>query len=147
MSIENLRAAGAVEERGSFTLDTSGLVDDPEGWGILEWSDLSPFAQGYVEALFESVVPVRDDGATVERCVWEVAGFRHLSPEAVEMILRDCELWEQTRAPCAIEADADDGRELWRHRQANESAYLFPPYRIFLSDEGKVCLEEVPRTS
>ena len=44
-----------------FTLDTSGEVTilRPNFWGdgdrVVRWSDLSPFAQGYVEALFASL--------------------------------------------------------------------------------------------
>lgn len=43
-----------------FTLDTSGVVWAPvrnDVQNVFAWSDLSPFEQGYVEALFASLTP------------------------------------------------------------------------------------------
>lgn len=54
------QAASGVREP-AFTLDTSGAVMCPSGSSTMpftafRWPDLSPFAQGYVEAMFASLI-------------------------------------------------------------------------------------------
>lgn len=149
---------------GAFTLDTGGEVttqDRPEAYGgVYCWSDLSPFAQGYVEALFASFErwPSTTFGDAKYPALPNVSGhgvtiglgFSDLSPEALALIIRDCEralrtsLWGNS---------VRDGRLFWSERteelfsgfwggqQTLLCETLFPPLRPFLNEDGKVCLE------
>jgi hypothetical protein len=125
-----------------FTLDTSGDVTfpaiiemtvEPDGIALsYRWSDLSPFAQGYVEAMFASHRLVREDR--------NYAGFSDLAPETLALILRDCEV-----AGWGYQDRADIGREVWQARQRGEyrdRPRPFPPQTPYLADDGKVCLRE-----
>lgn len=69
-------------------------------------------------------------------------GFSDLSPEALALILRDCEAYEASGRVVGLwRGDADQGAHFWRWRsQAADAA--FPPLTPYLSDEGKVCLRE-----
>ncbi len=120
----------------TFTLDTSGAVAATDG-GVYYFAELSPFAQGYVEAMFEAL---RDKHSfRTQPLVREAIakyGFSDLAPETLAAILRDCE---------AIQADMDQDREqgfhAWRVRQAGRWPD-FPPLTPYLSDDGKVRLRE-----
>lgn len=119
-----------------FTLDTSGAVygQSPQ-WGgtCIFWSDLSPFAQGYVEAmLIESARGWTDTGKLV-------VSFSELHPEALDMILRDCEVLAR-RVGYMAKADAEMGALVWAQRQDGKIS-AFPPLRVYLDDGGKVRLE------
>lgn len=142
----------------TFTLDTSGRVNitsDPAK-GFIRWDDLSPFAQGYVEALFASlrrwngrpVLPVPGPEGSSSSLI-EVA-FCDLHPEALAMILRDCEALTQEFPTMAL--THNDGFVFWHSRQSGfrpgadafHGASLkvaFPPLRVSLDDAGKVRLE------
>lgn len=101
------------------TIDTSGSVDGRA------WSDLSPFAQGYIAAALESI---------------GVPEWSRLAPEALALILSDCET-----APAIYRAKwpdmADAGRALWRDRQQGIlSIFGIPPLRVYLDDAGNVRL-------
>lgn len=164
-----------------FTLDTSGYVylpgpEDAERHCV--WEDLSPFAQGYVEALLRSMEPEPGQwfympsagvhvGATflrfgtvngVENKAWAIVHLdqggkrcagptRHeltrkltprlsdLHPEALAMILRDCEAL-LADLPHARNA-AHDGMTAWDIRQ--HGGYReFRPLVVSLDDAGKV---------
>lgn len=155
----------------AFTLDTSGVVmvphdsDANSDASLYRWTDLTPFQQGYVEALFASNDPMR----------WESTGspahtvkpaFDRLSPEALSLILRDCEAFQATEAfrhwvgdwvgKSGLPEPQDVGRDFWRYRtnrdltpdRHNYGGYLgqriaeasrtFPPLTVTLSDKGKV---------
>lgn len=124
MGAEHSRAAGR---------DLAGI-----NW---RWSDFSLFEQGYVEALLTDLDRARM--ASYRAAAWGSKGrsvpirpaFSWLSPEALAMILVDCE--------CAQHPDwtysAHDGWHLWSDRQAGKWATL-PPLRVSLSDDGKVHL-------
>lgn len=134
----------------TFTLDTSGVVacfptlrSSWQGAEHLSWSDLSPFAQGYVEALFaeltrDMVRPLEGRGAG-----WGLPAFSDLSPEALAMILGDCEAYRaerDERGPYpAAHWTAERGGDFWGSRQCG-TWINFPPYTVSLGDDGKVRL-------
>lgn len=135
----------------TFTLDTSGAVCAPlseRGWaewsGVLDvgeakrWSDLDPFPQGCIEALFASLPTlcetcqgngevVTDWGtylkppegaeadagtATCAACDGQgrtTYAFSDLAPEALALILKDCAAWRAEFSGDACERSA--GRE------------------------------------
>lgn len=129
------------------TLDTSGVVKFEGGTlGVLSWEGLGqiggPFAQGYVEALFASIGCLlpweRHDGHSEPQYV----GFSDLAPEALAMILRDCEAFCSAFGRDA--RIAPQGKAFWMQRQdggwSNQTP-SFPPLRVYLNDAGKVMLE------
>lgn len=133
-----------------FQLETSG---DVRNLAILPfarviWGDLSPFAQGYVEALIQCADAERRAARPFGQYLR--LGFSDLSPEALAMILRDCEAMAG-RFP-AMRFTANDGFAFWGSRKAGfrtgadafHGATLngpFPPLRVYLDDAGKVRLE------
>jgi hypothetical protein len=120
-----------------FTLDTSGAVRlrrDKIRLNTL-WSDLDPFTQGYVEALFAS--EIEDDiGAKVSFA--RLYGFSDLAPEALAIILADCAEFSANPIYRDVELTAEHGRLFWRLRQAG--CPDFPPLTVSLGDDGKVRL-------
>lgn len=135
-----------------FELDTSGVVAfshemaTRNGWRIhTRWTDLDPFTQGYIEALFvgsfrdgtHAVLPSHMQGDSVR--MWRV-GFSDLSPEALALILRDCEAYRRQYV-----LPWYDGAEFWRGRQSGEiPARFFPPLSVTLGDDGKVRVSPLP---
>lgn len=136
----------------TFTLDASGVIsipnDDPYGptYVVYTWSSLSPFAQGYVEALFGDLngrrIRATSDGLNPYR-------FSDLSPEALAMILADC---ERRLRHCPSEGSdpgpsfartgevpRECGRRFWKWRQQGNTKN-FPPLTPYLADDGKVHL-------
>lgn len=114
-----------------FTLDTAGAVhgvvaSDGDLAAYL-WPDLSPFMQGYVEAL------LRATGSA----------FSDLSPEALALILRDCEANREALAAIGIHGPgtAQSGADFWRLRNTCKMT-TFPPLVPFLADDGRVHLRE-----
>jgi hypothetical protein len=140
-------------------LDTSGRVaGDIDGLAVwYEFEDLSPSAQGYVEALFASAWADEDEliadligafdgpaGMFDER---DERGpqFTDLSPEALTMILRICGPDAEgyvgpTSATMGYANNVEDGARFWKDQQAGVWA-SYRPLRVFLNDAGKVCLE------
>lgn len=127
-----------------FTLDTSGAVYLPiagiAGTNKVAWSDLSPFAQGYIEALFASVAGAFDEGRVWRRPV----AFRDLAPETLACIIADCEAFQKPAIGAAdwIVFNRATGGDFWRDRQAHQltahSTRQFPPLTVTLGDDGKV---------
>jgi len=129
-----------------FQLDTSGYVQCPapdqkpnESTGCWFWSDLTPFAQGYVEALFSSaehpgyldVEPGNCDAGHMQ------VGFRHLAPETLARVIADCE--RQSEVYTDRNPDRVDGGVFWSGRQHNVLVGRgFPPLIVTLGDDGKV---------
>lgn len=118
-------------------LDTSGKV--PHRDDRLEpycWNDLSPFQQGYVEGFA---------AWCRENCIAaSLRNFRfdRLSPEALVAIRNRCDFrLKATKLPVGY--TAEDGRLFWEEQQRGELSY-FPPYRVFLSEDGKVSLAQKP---
>jgi hypothetical protein len=128
----------------AFTLDTSGTVirlsqlqpDLPVG--VWRWSDLTPFEQGYIEALFASIADLGPDfWANDDKAGYPDFNFGILSPSALDLIRRDCERGQMHYTA----SDEFEGGEFWRDRQRGIFKIL-PPLTVSLGDDGKVYLRE-----
>ncbi len=99
----------------------------------MHWSDITPFAQGYVEALFESLSPAFRSGPKSSQF-----GFSDLSPEALGMILKDCEAHEKAYPLQAHDPRRHNrGLNFWRNRQAGMWTNSgFPPLTSYLGATG-----------
>lgn len=156
-----------------FKLDTSGRV--PVAYPYLghdwTWEVLTPFQQGYVEAMFASArfvvveCSICDWDAEIARPLanWpklscpncggitdEVfgslcsKGFSDIAPETLARIIADCKAYQRPE----ITYTADEGRGFWEWRQMGEGVdyeYAFPPLTPYLGDDGKVYLREAPQ--
>lgn len=141
---------------GGFKLDTSGEVGImPAGrWNerFMRWSDLSPFAQGYIEAALTSygdVLEMRPRGAGESPMLRSMiiahrpARFSDLAPATLAAMLEDCERWK-----CQFPAVGaqEDGMAFWVLRNAQfVKRSAFPPVALFLADDGKIRQREVGR--
>lgn len=115
-----------------FQLDTSGAVDGKR------WSDLSPFTQGYIEALF-AMLSVDLGFAGEWTAHLALAGqaqrepaFSDLARETLARIIADC---AAMRAK-GLRDTQEVGRSAWEVRQMG--ATDFPPQTVQLDDDGKV---------
>lgn len=139
-----------------MSFDRSGVVRLPQTvpptgtWSRARtWEDLTPFAQGYVEALFTSLRK-GDIGHWPDALARKI-GFKDLAPEALAMILRDCknaEGWLCQGNMAARGLIASEGGRFWSERQRGEwmdkPEYVrYAPLRIYLNDAGKVMLAEI----
>jgi hypothetical protein len=119
--------------RSGFTLDTSGAVVDarPAYQPRLLWKHLSPFTQGYIEALIQDIEwpdPAEGFGPSSA-----IVRFSDLAPEALALILKDC-------ADVRRRHDRlTDGGAFWRERKTQDWPQ-FPPLTPYLSGDGKVHL-------
>mgnify|MGYP003578430623 CR=1 FL=1 len=106
---------------------------------LFGWSDLSPFTQGYIEALFAtfSAEFQKEWGASNLQ-----VRFSDLAPETLAGIIADCEAAATARGSDGYEAT---GREFWMVRQAGLIAD-FPPLTIHLGDDGKVRFADPARS-
>jgi hypothetical protein len=133
----------------TFTLDTSGVVEGPistpdgQRYDAIGWAFLTPFQQGYVEALFASlphgprlIHPSHGAGVYVR--------FQDLSSETLATILRDCEAYCAGHHRQNCHKSEVEGGSFWRTRQA--AGYVrdgrFPPLTPYLGDDGRVYLRE-----
>lgn len=124
-----------------FKFDTSGSVlvkrfsEVPSDYVF--WSDLSPFAQGYVEAMLrgqnERIAKVLKPGLN-----FRLLAFSDLAPETLARIMEDCELYCKNRF--SEQQPASVGRMFWAIRQNNELSQLWPLI-VSLGDDGKVYLK------
>lgn len=141
----------------TFTLDTSGgvarpLTEDGYADGWLYWSDLSPFAQGYIEAALLSAsldtAHTRDceyvtsEGPAGCTCPAGRFGYRRpirfdwLAPETLASMLADC-AFPDHRREWENGLRREDGAAFWRNRQAGQWPSL-SPVTLILADDGKV---------
>lgn len=127
-----------------FQLDTSGSVahlapnGDPVIVGGIRWSDLTPFAQGYIAALFQHRHLERDEDQPV------TTGFSDLAPATLARIIGDCETGLADPL-CAFMNHPESGAMFWRDRQANQLNGMhphFPPLTPYLGDDGLIYLRE-----
>lgn len=142
----------------TFQLDTSGAVIGAVSWNSQEgqlarhreimhrrphgetiWSDLSPFTQGYIEALFASkpLMELPQNGDDRPR---PAPGFRHLASETLARIIADCAAMEANKGK---PGSREDGADCWAGRQEGRkpgdfSPHPFPPLTVQLGDDGKV---------
>ena len=136
----------------TFQLDTSGRVDNlGNGRRIprrvsLVWSDLSPFAQGYIEALFADLPGLDDQGRMIPRHPdvvpgVHVMGFSDLAPETLARIIADCEFYQNHNpalwSRVSDKRARDFGRDFWRLRQ-NGNLPQQSPLTVQLGVDGKV---------
>lgn len=132
-------------KRGGFTLDTSGFVWLQHGQlANTYWEDLTPFQQGYVEALLASISEL-PSGINPPAGEWRPFAFSDLAPEALAMILRDCErIHGRARGALTngLARPTDPGGAFWRLRQRGIYGDDFPPLTPSLSDDGRVHLRE-----
>lgn len=128
-----------------FKLDTSGEVrvytnvGEPGGTRKRDWrwSDLDPFTQGYIEAVFASTTG-RTAGVTFEAFRdrgYKPVGFSHLAPETLVRIMEDCAAFRAWKPD--VEMTAKDGAWFWNHRQAIGWPD-FPSLTVYLGDDGLV---------
>lgn len=129
-----------------FKLDTSGRVDGQVPHllrlrcqsfdSFILWSDLSPFLQGYTEALCAGIFDPVFWALTPKRA----PAFSSLAPEALLRIIDDCNAFVSHPYSALCQYPAA-GRGFWSSRQAGTRPE-FPPLQAVLNDDGKVCLEE-----
>jgi hypothetical protein len=129
---------------GDFKLDTSGRVPVAVSGGhtLAEWPDLSPFVQGYVEALLKGLYRQEQDAAAAKLGRAPMPAFarycfRHLAPETLAPIIEDCERADHLRPGASTAGDTASGEQLWTLRQAGKLD-RFPPQTLYLCDDGKV---------
>lgn len=122
----------------TFTLDTSGAIfvtahpKEGERYGY-RWSDLpNDFVRGYVGAIFAEMHRADPDEPDI-RLTLRWTRFSDLHPEALALILRDCEAWQEKYPKSGF-----GGGLMWAYRQSG-AAPSFPPLTISL-EEGKVML-------
>lgn len=123
----------------TFQLDTSGVVftarpipDQPRP--RTAWSDLSPFVQGYIEAMAKAWF---DEGAASDTAPIMDMRFSDLAPATLARIIEDCERFHgpDYNVPPSVEK----GRNFWIDRQNGVWARNgFPPLAPHLGDDGRV---------
>lgn len=135
---------GEVFDTSGEVFDVNPLADGSHAFWT--WEHLTPFQRGYVEALLHHA----HDYLGLRAGRYAPLGFSDLSPEALAMILADCEAFSR-----AIGKDpshnAGLGRRFYENRQSRFSSLwslhqaefnaAFPPLRVFLSDDGKIHLQ------
>lgn len=144
------------QSQAGVSLDTSGYAltpsIEPGLYNTVVWSDLSPFEQGYVEAL------VRETSAVlaVDRPAVSARGvhFSDLAPETLAAIRKDCA--ELVRPETfTFDPSREAGALCWRARQNEWGFYSgaialherFPPQTVTLGDDGKVRIAPVDGTT
>lgn len=125
----------------SYQLDTSGTVwdgvtDPGEPRAYFLWFDLSPFVQGYVEAMFgESCLAALDEYG-------RPLGFSDLDPATLARIIADCERalgLAHLNLGAAYNANDAGGHCFWSDQQAGLlTKNGLPALTVSLNDAGKV---------
>ena len=148
----------------AFTLDTSGgvLVQNTQHHteSLVEWDDLSPFEQGYIEALFASAgLRFETPLDPIDEPYMDEPSFRHLAPETLARIMEDCRKFAgQLQADYTERQLRTMGAEFWAYRNDRRSltgfptqagwaalsrrARDYPPLTPYLGDDGKIYLRE-----
>ena len=125
------------------TFDTTGTFHRPTGSAVrgnpadtvITWAALSPFTQGYIEAM------LRPQPETISGIV----RFSDLAPETLARIIADC---EAMRSGLQINHGPAGGREAWEARQGGWVDWGttprkdWPPLTVQLGDDGKVRFSE-----
>jgi len=134
----------------TFQLDTSGGVQQFNAANIethkVFWGNLSPFYQGYIEALIADSI---DDLCPDPMHPFSnLLGFSDIAPATLARIMADCE-----RHPNNKGTDPDvqwrRGRNAWDDRNpygatygSRVSGYWYPPLTPYLGDDGLIYLKE-----
>lgn len=129
-----------------FELDTSGEVaTDYNPLTKYRWADLSPFTQGYIEALFDAEAKRLNEERLAARMPLRRVRFSDLAPETLARIIADCEAFAPGRHPWLTPTEY--GGAFYAARQVGFSewsvdpadyGHRFPPLAIQLGDDGKV---------
>lgn len=118
----------------AFTLDTSSaVIDNRPGWAkhpVVYWFNLDAFAQGYIEAMFESSLNMGGLRKNEALC-----GFADLAPETLARIIADCEAMERH---LRRERMSTGGGRAWELRQSGFWPKTWPPLTVALDDTGKI---------
>lgn len=118
-------------------MDQSGYVPDVLGTAKItgtvkpcnmEWPDLPPFMQGYIEALLTPCEALHF--SLTDRH----AGFSDLAPETLGQIIADCERFSRSHFSAAATLG---GKGFWTERQVGGLLH-FPALTVQLADDGKV---------
>lgn len=91
---------------------------------------MTPFAEGYVEALRKSLPPEHQDAP--------------LAPETLARILEDCER-ALADVLCNFQGTQAHGEQFWRERQSDQLngwEPRFPPLHPYLAEDGLIYLRE-----
>jgi hypothetical protein len=139
----------------TFKFDTSGVIYVPSHHGgtvRFGWGGLTPFEQGYVEAMFAewwsglekdrlllskaNVVGTNDHVAGLQR-IQGACRFSDLAPETLARIREDCGRYKMERLQAR-----EDGARFWAVRNDSTGCEGFPPLTPYLGDDGKVYLRE-----
>lgn len=124
----------------AFQLDTSGVVwiTTPGSTAYnLTWDRLSPFTQGYIEALLRDL---HESGVRVGR--YAPVAFSDLAPATLAWIMDDCGKWQREWSPSGNLTSHEQGVYLWNLRQADKGSrgIGFPPLTPYLGNDGKIYL-------
>jgi hypothetical protein len=128
----------------TFQFDTSGVVElhDPAHLPReTRFSDLSPFVQGYVEAMAQTLgehCAAQDDNCYLR--------FSDLAPETLARIMEDCERGVKMSNGLhpIYRKNKAGGAAFWTDRQRGRWALTnLRPLTPYLGDDGKVRLREV----
>jgi hypothetical protein len=133
----------------TFQFDTSGEVGPMPGpyrelgRDFVSWSDLSPFEQGYVEAMFSA--PIMVSGPDGDEPLRHPA-FSDLAPETLARIREDCAKLKPYMGRFLYVNTKSDGALFWNNRKGpgalRHFGYSFPPLTPYIGDDGKVYLKE-----
>lgn len=118
----------------TLELDTSGRVAGHHA-GLSVWyefDDLSPFMQGYVEALFAELQRLLD---AQRYGIWARAAYHMLAPETLKRIMKIIAAHD-ARYPVAIRGS------ITAQRLAGQGLWRGTPLTPYLGDDGKVYLRE-----
>lgn len=137
----------------AFQIDTSGSVEaigqainlskgdtlspgpgQVSGWRV--WSDLDPFTQGYIEALFASIPGAFSGLITSDSDL----SFSDLAPETLGKIIGDCARAITHGSVLTSRNSEVGGGSFLRLRQLGAYPEMFPPLTVTLGDDGKVYL-------
>jgi len=126
-----------------LNFDTSGTVSGtgPDEYfnhiNPWRWSDLSPFVQGYVEAMFARLAA--SEGLTESNP--RPFGFSDLAPETLARIVEDCGRRVDGWPPHVGDAEWRSlGARFWTQRSTPSRYQHWVPLTPYLGDDGKVYL-------
>jgi hypothetical protein len=137
MSDFQLDTSGAIEMRRDLL--ANGVPAEPDR---VVWPELTPFEQGYVEALL--VEAWREIQGNFGRPTG--FPFCRLAPSALERTRKDCAArfsgWVEHPNNTYVRADdVVEGQRFWRDRQSGVCTD-FPPLSVFLDNDGLVNVRE-----
>jgi len=128
-------------------LDTSGEVMLSIAKGVPaeiagghRWSDLTPFCQGYIEAMPWAALIQGDDG---DGLYW-VPRFSDLAPATLSRIIEDCEADQDQGLRLGGLEDRSSmkaGRLFWQERQSG-NLFDCQPLTPYLGDDGLIYLKD-----